>query len=79
MKLKLIEGDFSQKETIDLLTQLFQVKIKFHEDKVKNSTTEEDIKMREQKIKYLQNNLAEARTYINSGQKKIHIDSEITL
>ena len=78
MKLKLIEGDFSQTETINLLTQLFQVKIKFHEDKVKNSTSEEDIKMREQKIKCLQNNLAEARNYIKSGQTKIYIDSEIT-
>jgi len=79
MKLKLIDGDFSPTETIDIITQLVQVKIKFHEDKVKNSFNEEDIKMRELKIKLLQNNLAEARAYIKSGAKKFYIDSEINL
>lgn len=79
MKLKLIDGDFSQTETIDLLTQLFQVKIKYHEDKVKNSYNEDDIKMRELKIKFLQKNLADARTYIKSGHQKLYIDSEINL
>jgi Spy/CpxP family protein refolding chaperone len=79
MELKLIDGDFNQIETIDLLTQLYQVKIKFHEEKVKNSHNEEDIKMREQKIKYLQNNLAEARTYIKNENKNFHIDSVINI
>lgn len=79
MKLQLIDGNFNQAETIDLLTQLFQVKIKFHEEKVKNGHNEEDIKMRERKIKFLQNNLAEARAYIQSQSKYFHIDSEINL
>ena len=79
MKLQLIDGDFSQTETIDILTQLYQVKIKFHEDKVKNSQNEEDIKMRERKIKLLQNDLADARVYIKSGNRNFHIDSEINL
>ncbi|NBU80634.1 MAG: hypothetical protein EBS55_03160 [Flavobacteriaceae bacterium] len=79
MELKLIDGDFNQIETIDLLTQLYQVKIKFHEEKVKNSLNEEDIKMRERKIKSLQNNLAEARTYIKNENKNFHIDSVINI
>jgi len=79
MKLQLIDGNFSPSETIDLLTQLYQVKIKFHEEKVKSSHSEEDIKMRERKIKFLQNSLAEARAYIKSENKNFHIDSEISL
>jgi len=79
MKLKLIDGDFSPTETIDIITQLVQVKIKFHEEKVRNSFNEEDIKMRELKIKRLQNNLADARAYIKSGAKNFYIDSEINL
>jgi hypothetical protein len=79
MILKLIDGDFSQTETNDLLTQLFQVKIKFLEDKVKNSSNEEDIKMRELKIKFLQNTLADARAYVKSSPNKLYIKSEINL
>lgn len=79
MKLELINGDFNQAETIDLITQMYQVKIKFHEDKVKNSHNEEDIKMRERKIKLLQNNLADARVHIKNGDKSFHIHSDINL
>lgn len=79
MKLELINGDFSQAETINLITQMYQVKIKFHEDKVKNSHNEEDIKMRERKIKLLQNNLADARVQIKNGDKSFHIHSDINL
>lgn len=79
MKLKLIDGDFNQNDTIDLLTLLYQVKIKFHEDKVKNTHNEEDIKMRERKIKLLQNSLAEARNYIRQENSTFRIDSEINI
>ena len=77
MKLQLIDGDFNQAETIDILTQLYQVKIKFHEEKVKSSHNEEDIKMRERKIKFLQNNLAEAREYIKNENRNFHINNQI--
>lgn len=77
MKLQLIDGNFNQAETIDLLTQLYQVKIKFHEEKVKSSLNEEDIKMRERKIKVLQNTLAEAREYIKSENRNFHINNQI--
>lgn len=79
MELKLIDGAFNQTETLELLTQLFQVKIKFHEEKVKNNSNEEDIKMRERKIKLLQKNLDEVRTYIKNVDKIFHIESSINL
>jgi hypothetical protein len=79
MKLQLIDGAFSPEETLELLTQLYQVKIKFHEEKVKKSANEEDIKMREGKIKLLQKNLDEARAYVKNKDKHFHVESSIIL
>ncbi len=79
MELQLIDGAFSPTEIMDILTQLFHVKIKFHEDKVKNSKNEEDIKMRERKIKLLQKNLDEARVYIKRQNKDFHVESKINI
>ncbi len=79
MKLQLIDGTFSPAETIEILNQLFHVKIKFNEEKIKNCINEEDIKMRERKIKFLQKNLDEVRTKIMSGSKDIHIEGVIDI
>lgn len=79
MELQLIDGAFSPTEITDILTQLFHVKIKFHEDKVKNSNNEEDIKMRERKIIRLQKNLHEARDYIKRNPKDLHVESVIKI
>jgi len=79
MKLQLIDGAFSPAETMELLTQLYQVKIKFHEEKVKKSANEEDIKMRERKIKLLQMHLEEARAYVKKKDAYFHVESTITL
>lgn len=79
MKLKLIDGTFSSTETLELLTQLYKVKLKFHEEKVKNTSNEEDIKMRERKIKLLQKNLDEARSFIKNENKDFHIESFIII
>ena len=79
MELQLIDGAFSPTEIMDILTQLFHVKIKFHEDKVKNSNNEEDIKMRERKIKLLQKNLDEVRDFIKRQDKDFHVESVINI
>ena len=79
MKLQFIDGDISQLESLELLTKLSQVFIKYHEDKVTLNYSEEDIKMREKKIKQIQNSLAEARAYITNANKNVHFNSEIFL
>ena len=79
MELQLLNGTFSSKESIEILNQLFQVKIKFHEDKIKTSQNEEDVKMRERKIKFLQNELADARQLITTKTGYISLSSQITL
>lgn len=54
MNIQLLNGHFSSSEAIDLLAQFVQVKVRFHENKIEKSQNEEDIKMREKRIKQLQ-------------------------
>jgi len=77
MNLRLIQGEFSPTDAIDILTQLVKVKIKFHENKINSTYTEEDIKMAENRIKQLQQQLHESRIYIEQQGKNIAIESEL--
>jgi cob(I)alamin adenosyltransferase len=79
MELQSLNDTFSTNESIEIINQLFQVKIKFHEDKIKISHNEEDVKMREQKIKFLQNELAAARQFIGAKSGYISLSSQIIL
>ena len=79
MEIHLIDGQFSASDAITILTQLAEVKIKYHENKVKTSHNEEDIKMRERKIKNLQKELADSREHIKKQTSNITINSTINL
>lgn len=79
MTINLIKGSFNTKDAMELINQFIQVKIKFHENKISNTHNEEDIKMRESRIKQLQDDLHNARKYIKAGEKNIVIESEIEL
>lgn len=67
MNIQLIQGQFSTKDALDIITQMMHVKIKYHEQKIHHSSNEEDIKMRETKIKRLQKDLFEAKNYMEQG------------
>ncbi|MEO6902423.1 MAG: hypothetical protein ABI315_04625 [Bacteroidia bacterium] len=77
MKSQLILGSFNSLEASDMITQLIQVKIKFHENKINISSNEEDIKFRESKIKGLQNSLFEIKKHLAQSNQLISIHSEI--
>lgn len=78
MKISLIQGQFSSQEALELISKMINVKIKFHENRITSSCTEEDIKMREKKIKHLQKDLYEVRNYV-SKQQTISMESDIHL
>jgi len=78
MNLQLIQGQFSTQEAIDIITQMINVKIKFHESKIDSAHNEEDIKMREQRIKQLQQHLHESRIHIEKQGGMIKITSELS-
>lgn len=78
MKIQLIEGSFSPNDAAELLSQLIQAKIKFHENKISILDAAEDTKVRENKIKRLQHELSEIRTYLN-GNENVQLSAEINL
>lgn len=74
MNIQLIKGQFNAKDTVDLITQMVHIKVKYLENKTNNSSSEEDIKFRESKIKRLQNELFEFRHSID--EKNNHVKRE---
>ena len=52
--MEFIKGHFTKQEAIEILTHVIHVKIRFHENKIHSTSNEEDIKMREKRIKQLQ-------------------------
>lgn len=79
MNIQLIEGNFDAKDALDILTKMIHVKIKFQEDKINESSSEEDINMRETRIKRLQKHLFEMRQHIESQTGQITIQCGVTL
>ena len=78
MNIKLIQGEFSGNDGIELIAQMIQVKIKYHENKINNHSNEEDIKSFEVKIKQLQKELFELRQNYNLN-KNLKIEAIIKI
>jgi hypothetical protein len=79
MIIKLIEGEFKPSETLDLISQMIDLKIKFHESKISNDSNLEDIKYRESKIKDLQKELNQFRKKIKLKTNSVKVDSVILI
>lgn len=75
----LLDGEFPAAEALTVLSKLFDVKIKFHEQQICTSSSEEDIKMRERKIRDLQRNLADLRQQISNGNSQVKLQATIQL
>ena len=75
--MQLILGEFNSAEAIELIAQLVQTKIKYHENKISNNSNEEDIKTSETKIKRLQQELFEFRKAILSKTNTVKVDALI--
>ena len=79
MNLQLIQGQFSRQDALDLLTKMISVKIRFHEDKMAHAATEEDMKMRESRIRQLQSELHEARKQLQRNGETVILQSQIEI
>lgn len=79
MKIQLMHGHFSKTDALDLITQMIHVKIRYHENKIKASSVEEDIKMRETKIKRLQKDLFDLKKHLDSNNNAVSITSQIEI
>lgn len=77
MNIQLIEGQFNTKEALDLITQMIHVKIKYHENKINNNSSEEDVKYRETKIKNLQKELFELKYYLDNNGNSVQLEANV--
>ncbi len=79
MNLQIIKGNFENTDAIELLSQLVNVKIKYHEGKIDITRNEEDIKQRENRIKQLQYELAEAKKYLSENSDNINLNCTVEI
>lgn len=75
----LLKGTFDKEDAINLITKMIDAKIKYHEEKIFKTDNEEDIKMREKRIRQLQKELYEVRVFIEKQGKKIELNADIVL
>jgi hypothetical protein len=78
-EIQLIQGTFNSTDALNLITEMIQVKIKFHENKITDNSNEEDIKYRETKIKTLQNILSDLRNKVKMSEDSIRLDAKIQI
>lgn len=79
INIQLFQGQFNKAEALDLITQMTQVKIKYHENKIRTSHNEEDIEMRESRIRQLQKDLHEVRRQLESKDSNLALASQIEI
>jgi hypothetical protein len=77
--LHLLKGSFEKEDALRLLSEMIDTKIKYHEDKIRHSDAEEDIKLRETRIKQLQKELHDARLHLQNKSGRVELFSEIQL
>jgi hypothetical protein len=77
MNFQLINGQFNSQEALEIITQLVHVKIRYQENKIQRSSAEEDIKMRESRIKQLQKELYEFKKEIEKNVGLVNIQGAI--
>ncbi len=79
MNIQLIQGQFNATDAIDLITQMVHIKVKYLENKINNSSSEEDIKFRESKIKRLQKELFEFKHSIDEKSNHVKLEAIIQI
>ncbi|NDB54123.1 MAG: hypothetical protein EB025_08660, partial [Chitinophagaceae bacterium] len=65
----------SSADTPELITEMVNIKIQFHERKIAHSSSEEDIKHRENRIKQLQHQLSALRQAIRNIPTNKHLEA----
>ena len=79
MNIQLIEGAFNPNDAIELIAQMINIKIKYHENKINSQSNEEDFKTREAKIRQLQKELFELRKAINLKTNRVKVEAIIKI
>jgi hypothetical protein len=79
MQIQLIQGEFNSREALELMSKMIQTKIASHEYKISSHLNEEDIKYRETKIKFLQNELMQVRSALINANKYVVMNANLQI
>jgi hypothetical protein len=79
MDIQLIQGEFSTADSMNIVAEMIKVKIRYHENAISRNSSEEDIKYRETKIKYLQDELHELKKHLSQKDRKVSMHATITM
>jgi hypothetical protein len=79
MDIQLIQGEFSAKDSLNIVGEMIRVKIRFHENAITHHSSEEDIKYRESKVKYLQEQMHELKNQLLQRGQKLSLHATITM
>jgi len=79
MKINLTQGIYSSKESTTIITKMIDLIIKYEEDQIKKSMSEEDAFLRNERIKLLLRDLYESRDFIERQKGNISINCQMDL
>lgn len=78
-KTELINGSFSKEDALELITGIVSLKINYHEKMIHRSDNEEDIKMRENRIRKLQDELADFRMKLDHREEPVALLASLSI
>lgn len=78
-KTELISGSFSKEDALELISGIVALKINYHEKMIDRAANEEDIKMRENRIRKLQDELADFRQTLNQKEEPVSLSASLSI
>lgn len=78
-KTELINGSFSKEDALELVTGIITLKINHHEKMIHRTANEEDIKMRENRIRKLQADLAAFREELSQKEEPVSLAASLLI
>lgn len=75
--MELFKGHYSAKDAEEIIDKMVKINIEFHEKKINQSDQEEDIKMREKRIRELQAHHAQLKSDLILSRKNVELATNI--
>ena len=79
MKIQILNGQFEASDALHILTEFVKVKIRYHEGKIEAESLEEDVKLRETRIRQLQNELEGIRNLVTKTNTGVVLKCDIEI
>lgn len=75
----ILDGSFEPAEGIELIRMMLRIKIQYHENKIQKDSTEEDVKMRERRIKQLQEEMDRLNQIAAGSTLPLQIHGQVSI